>query len=125
MGSYTTAESRLAALSLRPAPKYPWRTYSALRTHDFVDESDDDADATRRVFACRTCGRRFMYDAEMHETWAIAEDAQKTPLQEAVSSRWVAQRCAGKRLEADREDSRRVKTTAPRRTRATAKKAVE
>lgn len=91
------------------APKYPWRVHSPLRTHDFVDESDDHGPMGMRVFACRSCGRRFMYDPGMHETWAIARDAKSSPLQDSVSSRWVAQRCTGKVIPADEKDAKRIK----------------
>jgi len=107
---------RLASPTLEPAPKYPWRAYSPLRTHDFVDESRSK-DSSERVFACRSCGRRFMYDPSMHETWAIAADAKSSPLQSAVSSRWIAQRCLGKWVESDEKDRRRIK--APRRAQGT------
>jgi hypothetical protein len=100
---------------LQPAPKYPWTKICALRTHTFVEHEPAKSVAPVRVFACRSCGRWFKFDPDAHKTWAVADDEHLSALQESVSRRWVAQRCAGRRMEADLRDTKRLSRRSTRR----------
>ena len=90
-------------------PKYPWKPYSPLRTHDFDEglalEGGD-------LFVCKTCGRRFKFNREAHRTWAVGDGKGYLPLQDSVSSRWIAEPCSGGPNARDVQDSKRVKTRA-------------
>jgi hypothetical protein len=93
---------------LTASPKYPWRSYSPLRTHDFIEEIIPQTSPPLRVFICQSCDRRFKFDAVDHTTWAVASDAKLSALQEAVNRRWLAEPCAGRR-NPDSEDYKLIK----------------
>lgn len=89
--------NRKKAPPLTASPKYPWRSYSPLRTHDFTEEILSHTSPPLRVFICRSCDRRFKFDAFDHTTWAVASDAKFSALQEAVNRRWLSEPCTGRR----------------------------
>lgn len=62
-----------------------------------------------RVFVCRSCDRRFKFDSVTFTTWAIARDENLSPLQDAVSSRWLSEKCIGQRRDGDEADFKRIK----------------
>ena len=97
---------------LEESPRYPWRSYSLLRTHDFVEMFREAGAQPFRFFECRTCGRRFRFDSESRLTRAIAQDPKLSELHASVSSRWLAERCAGRRTEADEQDAKKLKRRA-------------
>lgn len=102
----------IAVLGVPPlqlSPKYPWRSYSTLRTHDFIEEAFAEDLRPLRVFVCRSCSRRFTFDSETRVTWAIAADEKRSALQNGVSSRWLSEHCAGRRSAADEKHSKRIK----------------
>ena len=90
-------------------PKYPWRDYSPLRTHDFDDGVRLKGREPGELFICRKCRRRFKYEPETRITWAVGNDRSYSALQDAVSSRWVSEPCPLAPNPADREDSRRLR----------------
>jgi hypothetical protein len=90
------------------SPRYPWRSYSVLRTHDFV-ELAPGAGEQARLFLCRACARAFKFDASLRRTWAVTRDGRHAPLPRAVSERWVAERCTGRQRAGDDEVVRRVR----------------
>jgi hypothetical protein len=89
------------------SPKYPWRSYSPLRTHDFI-VAPSESPSHLRVFVCRKCDRRFKFNAGDHTTWAVARDANSSALQDAVNTRWLSEPCVGRR-EADEADGKLIK----------------
>jgi len=91
-------------------PKYPWRFYSPLRTHDFDDGVALKGREPGQLFVCRNCGRRFKYDAETHVTWAVGKGRNFSALDRAVSLRWITEQCAGGPSGADEDDSKRLKS---------------
>jgi len=93
-------------------PKYPWRSYSPLRTHDFDDGLVVKGREPGQLFVCRNCQRRFKYDSSMHETWAVGKARSFLALESAVSLRWISEGCAGGPSLADEDDSKRVKRRA-------------
>jgi hypothetical protein len=90
------------------SPKYPWRSYSPLRTHDFV-EGIFKSSPSLRFFVCRRCDRRFRFDPDEHTTWAVGTDENLSALHSAANRRWLSEQCVGQRSEVDREDSKRIK----------------
>ncbi|MBI2963562.1 MAG: hypothetical protein HYY35_07390 [Deltaproteobacteria bacterium] len=97
-------------LPLAASPKYPWRSYSPLRTHDFVAGPFPRSARRVRVFICRSCGRRFQFDEDARTTRAVGRDGC-SPLQSAVNIRWLSEPCAGRRRASDAEDFKRVKAS--------------
>ena len=91
-------------------PKYPWRMYSPLRTHEFDDGVSLKGQEPGQLFVCRTCGRRFKYDAVAHTTWAVGKGQGYSALQSSVTSRWITEYCAGNPSRADEEDSKRFRS---------------
>ena len=89
-------------------PKYPWRSYSPLRTHDFEDGILLKGREPRRLFVCRTCLRRFKYDSWARTTWAVGKAQGFPPLENSVNNRWISERCAGGPGREDEEDSKRT-----------------
>ncbi len=94
--------------TLPASPKYPWRSYSPLRTHDFIEAFFPESPPPLRVFICRSCDRRFKFDASDHTTWAVARDENLSALQDAVNTRWLSEPCAGRR-ETDEADNKLIK----------------
>ena len=91
-------------------PKYPWKSYSPLRTHDFADGVFLDGPEPGDLFVCRNCHRRFKFDSDVHRTWAVGKGRSYLPLHDAVSSRWISEPCSGGPNEKDKEDSKRLKS---------------
>ena len=89
--------------------KYPWKSYSPLRTHDFDDGVLVKGRQPGQLFICRNCRRRFKFDAAERRTWAVAGGRGFPALQDAVSSRWVAEFCTGGPSAHDEDDSKRIK----------------
>lgn len=96
---------------LQASPKYPWRSYSPLRTHDFIEGLFPESSRPLRVFICRSCDRRFKFDKDTHTTWAIGRDERLSPLHGTVNTRWLSEPCAGRRRQADEEDFKRIKAS--------------
>jgi hypothetical protein len=90
-------------------PKYPWKSYSPLRTHEFDDGVFRDGVDPGHLFVCRNCHRRFKFDSGAHRTWAVGKGRRYLPLQDAVSGRWISEPCSGGPNAKDEEDSARVK----------------
>ena len=93
-------------------PKYPWKTYSPLRTHEFEDGIPLDGAQPGQLFECKNCGRRFKFDREEHRTWAVGKGRSYLALHDSISSRWIAEPCSGGPNANDAEDSKRVKLRA-------------
>jgi len=93
-------------------PKYPWRFYSPLRTHDFDDGVLLKGREPGQLFVCRNCLRRFKYDSWAHTTWAVGKGRGFSALESSVSSRWLSEYCAGGPSHADEQDSKRTKMRA-------------
>lgn len=91
---------------LEASPKYPWRSYSTLRTHDFIELFPGERLKPLRFFVCRSCDRRFKFDPDRRTTRAIAESLSE--LHDSVASRWLAERCTGQRSPADERDATKV-----------------
>jgi len=91
-------------------PKYPWRFYSPLRTHDFDDGVPLKGREPGQLFVCRNCGRRFKYDSVAHLTWAVGKGREFSALASSVSSRWISEQCAGGPSRTDEEDSKRLRS---------------
>jgi hypothetical protein len=89
-------------------PKYPWRFYSPLRTHDFGDGVLLKGREPGRLFVCRNCLRRFKYDSSAHTTWAVGKARGFPALDSSVSSRWISEQCTGGPAHEDEEDSKRT-----------------
>ena len=90
-------------------PKYPWKSYSPLRTHEFDDGVSTQGPEPGVLFICRSCSRRFKFDSIARRTWAVGEGRSYLALQDAVSRRWVSESCSGEPNEDDAEDSKQVK----------------
>lgn len=90
------------------SPRYPWRSYSVLRTHDFVELAPGDGEPAR-LFLCRTCARAFKFDPSLRRTWAVAREGRHVALPRAASERWVAERCTGERRAGDDDVARRAR----------------
>jgi hypothetical protein len=90
-------------------PKYPWRSYSPLRTHDFDDGVPLKGREPGQLFICRNCQRRFKYDSSMHATWAVGKAPRFLGLDSSVTRRWLSEGCAGGPSHADEDDSKRIK----------------
>lgn len=90
-------------------PKYPWKSYSPLRTHDFDEAVFVDGNQPGQLFVCRNCGRRFKFDSGEHRTWAVGKGQTFAALQDAISSRWISEACAGGPNKHDENDSKRIK----------------
>jgi hypothetical protein len=97
---------------LQASLKYPWRSYRPLRTHDFVEGLPSRRPSPHTVFVCRRCDRRFKFDPDTRATWAVGRDADFSDLEDAVTARWVAEPCLGKRQKSDDEDFKRTKHSA-------------
>lgn len=99
------SRDRREAPSLVASPKYPWRSYSPLRTHDFIEAPPSGSSPPLRVFICRSCDRSFKFDVGARMTWAIAKDERLSALQDAVNRRWLSETCVGRSdtNEADRK----------------------
>jgi hypothetical protein len=89
-------------------PKYPWRFYHPLWTHDFGDGILLKGREPGRLFVCRNCFRRFKYDSLAHRTWAVGKALSFPPLENSVNSRWMSEQCAGGPGHEDEEDSKRT-----------------
>jgi hypothetical protein len=89
--------------------KYPWKSYSPLRTHDFDDGVPLNGSQPGQLFVCRNCGRRFKFDSEARRTWAVGKGRSFLALQDTISSRWISEACAGGPNEHDESDSKRIK----------------
>lgn len=96
-------------------PKYPWKSYSPLRTHDFDDAVFHDGHEPGNLFICRNCHRRFKFDSDEHRTWAVGKGRSYLALKDAVTSRWISEPCSGGPNKTDAEDSKRLKSATPRR----------
>ena len=90
-------------------PKYPWKSYSPLRTHDFGDTVFRDGEEPGDLFVCRTCERRFKFDSDAHRTWAVGKGRSSPALHDSVSSRWISEPCSGVPSAKDADDSKRLK----------------
>jgi hypothetical protein len=90
-------------------PKYPWQSYSPLRTHDFDDGLPVKGKEPGQLFVCRNCQRRFKYDSSTHTTWAVGKPRSFLALEGSISRRWVGEWCAGGPNVADEADSKRTK----------------
>ncbi len=90
-------------------PKYPWRSYNPLRTHDFDDGVLLKGREPGRLFVCRNCLRRFKYDATERRTWAVGNGRSFPALESSVNTRWVLEGCTGGPGESDQEDSKRLR----------------
>jgi hypothetical protein len=90
-------------------PKYPWRVYSPLRTHDFDDGVQLKGREPGELYICRKCLRRFKFDSLGRVTWAVAKDREYSALETSISNRWISEQCAQAPGPADEEDSRRVR----------------
>jgi len=93
-------------------PKYPWKTYSPLRTHDFDDGVSMNGAQPGDLYVCKNCGRRFKFDRDMHRTWAVGTGQRYLALHDSISSRWIAESCSGGPNANDAEDSKRIKLRA-------------
>ena len=97
-------------------PKYPWKPYSPLRTHDFDDGVFHDGEEPGNLFVCRNCHRRFKFDPYEHRTWAVGNAGSSyLALQDAVTRRWISETCSGGPNKTDTQDSKRLKSAAARR----------
>jgi len=93
-------------------PKYPWRSYSPLRTHDFDEGVLLNGREPGMLFVCRNCLRRFKYDSSEHRTWAVGKARGFSALESSVSARWLSEVCAGGPSSTDEEDSKRIRSRA-------------
>jgi hypothetical protein len=89
--------------------KYPWKSYSPLRTHDFDDGVLVNGGQPGQLFVCRNCGRRFKFDSTARRTWAVGKGRSFPALQDAITSRWISEACTGGPNEHDESDSKRIK----------------
>jgi hypothetical protein len=81
----------------------PWNT------HDFkVKQLDWSATrGSRLAFSCRFCGRRFCnFTVSSNGTWAVDGDGRA--LEDAVSKRWLAEKCTRLYGAADDDDRKRL-----------------
>ena len=90
-------------------PKYPWKSYSPLRTHDFDEGLLTEGSQPGVLFVCRNCSRRFKFDSMARRTWAVGEGNNYLALQDAVSRRWISETCSGGPNDGDAADSKRIK----------------
>jgi hypothetical protein len=84
-----------------------WKSYEALRTHDFGDGFFLNVSEPGQLFVCQNCYRGFKYDARSHRTWAVGTDKLCSALDGAVNARWLTEPCAGGPTDLDRRDSTR------------------
>ena len=91
-------------------PKYPWKNYSPLRTHDFDEGVAHNGVQPGVLFVCRNCLRRFKFDPGAHTTWAVGAPSDDfLALRDSVTRRWVSEWCSGGPATGDAEDSKQIK----------------
>ena len=81
----------------------PWNS------HDFKVKALDwsASRGSRLAFACRFCGRRFCrFSMMVRGTWAV--DAEGRELENAITSRWLAEKCPRLFGVSDDEDRKRL-----------------
>ncbi len=84
-------------------------SYHSWKTHDFKVKMLDwsAARGSRLVYTCRLCGRAFC-SFTLRNNGAWATDGIGRPLENAVSSRWLSEKCPRNFSPNDNDDRKRL-----------------
>ncbi|MGH7933599.1 MAG: hypothetical protein ACREQN_10590 [Candidatus Binataceae bacterium] len=80
-------------------------------THDFkaktLEGSASGASGSRLGFTCRSCGRKFNHTLGNRRTWAVNNEG--VALDDAVTTRWLAENCLRYPAATDDDDRKRLR----------------